>query len=156
MTVPGGFMPPISRFQYAPRVDHRMFVLLDPRSRPTPLDEGLPEHDEILRAGQHGVVFRSGGDLFRPAVTIERWAADPGTADGEWDEVAEASLSAPSGRLRLRSIMGEPAGPDLEVEGSQRLRAHTRGRGEAMERLTVETGYAGVEEWLIQLWPTRA
>ncbi|MBB2940917.1 hypothetical protein FB565_000621 [Actinoplanes lutulentus] len=148
-------MPPISRLQYAPRVDHRMFVLLDPRRKPSPQEEGLPEDEEILSAGQHGVVFRSGGDLFRPAVTIERWAADPGVAEGEWDETAEASFAAPSGRLRLRSIMGEPAGPDLEVEVEAllRIRAHTRGRGEAMERLTLETDYTGVEEWLIQLWP---
>jgi len=146
-------MPPISRQEYAPRVDHRMFVLLDPRRRPSPQEEGLPGHDEILRAGQHGVVFHSGGDLFRPAVTIERWAADPGAAPGEWDGVAEASFDAPSGRLRLRSVMGEPAGPDLAVAGPLRLRAHTRGRGEAMARLSLETDYAGVEDWLIQLWP---
>lgn len=146
-------MPPISRFRYAPRADHRMFVLLDPRRRPSLQEEGLPEHDELLRAGQHGVVFRSGGDLFRPAVTIELWAVDPGAAEGEWDAIAEASLAAPSGRLRMRSIMGEPAGPDLEVESRLRLRAHTRGRGEAMERLTLETDYTGIEEWLIQLWP---
>lgn len=129
-----------------------MFVLLDPRSRPSPAEEGLPGPGEILSAGQFGVVFHSGGDLFRPGVTIERWGADPGVAAGDWDEVAEASFAVPSGRLRLRSIMGEPAGPDLEVAGPLRLRAHVRGRGQAMERLTFDTDYEGVEEWLIQLW----
>ena len=146
-------MPLISRREYAPYVDHRMFVLLDPLRRPSPLEEGLPQHEEILYAGRYGVVLRSGGDMFRPAVVVEWWTADPGTAAGEWDEVAEASFEVSSGRLRLRSLSGEPAGPDLELDGVVALRAHTRGRGEAMERLTLETDYKGVEEWVIQLWP---
>jgi hypothetical protein len=145
---------PDVRRRMAPRVNHRLFVLLDPRAPESPQESALPEGDEILRAGRYGVVFLSGGDLFRPDVTVEVWPEAPGPDAGEWDEAAEAEFDAPSGTVRLKSIMGGKAGPDVAVAaGRVGLRAYTRGRGEAMERLGVEVGYEGVEEWLLQLWP---
>jgi hypothetical protein len=149
---------PAERHRMAPRVDHRLFILLDPRGPEDPRGT-LPAYDEILSTSTStsgtGVVFLSGGDMFRPDVTVELWPAPPGPAvDADWDEIAETEFAVPSGFLRLKSLMGGSAGPDLTVTpGRVRLRAHTRGRGEAMERLSQETGYDGVEEWLLQLWP---
>ena len=155
MTTPA---PTMSQ-QMAPRVNHRLFVLLDTRAPENPQESSLPQGDEILRASRYGVVFLSGGDQFRPAVTVEVWPQPPAVAtDGtQWDEVVDAQFEAPSGTIRLRSIMGGKAGPDITITaGPIRLRAHTRGRGQAMERLGMTIDYEGVEEWLLQLWPAPA
>jgi hypothetical protein len=99
-------------------------------------------------------VLRSGGNLFHPYVDIEVWSHEPPVAGGEWDEIDEASFTATSGTIRVESLSGQPKTPvTLERAGPVRVRAHTKGRGEAMERLSMETGYEGVEEWLLQIWP---
>ena len=51
--------------------------------------------------------------------------------------------------------MGRPAGPDIPLPpgGAYQVRAYSGGRGEAMERLTFQQDYTGVEQWLIQIWP---
>ncbi len=148
---------PASRHRLTPKVDHRMFVLRDPR-RPNPLAGGAPEDDELLKAAPHGVVFLSAGDVFRPHVEVELWHAPPPPAPGDWDDSAQARFESPSAAIRIASIMGEAAGPDLTLPaaGTYHLRAYSRGRGPAMQRLTIETDYEGVEEWLIQIWPEPA
>ena len=64
---------------------------------PRPRRVGEPVEEQHERAGARLDV-------------VQRRAADPGPADGEWDGIAEGSFAAPSGRLRLRSLTGEPAG----------------------------------------------
>lgn len=145
---------PTTRYRVSPWVDYRMFVLRDPRSQPTPLEEGTPGGDEILMQAAHGVVLRSGGNLFHPHVDIEVWSHEPPAADGEWDEIDEAFFTATSGTIRIESLSGQPETlVALERPGPVRIRVHTKGRGEVMERLSMETGYEGVEEWLLQVWP---
>ncbi|MEJ3745540.1 hypothetical protein WEI85_19895 [Actinomycetes bacterium KLBMP 9797] len=146
--------PPTARYRVSPWVDYRMFVLRDPRSHPTPLEEGTPSADSILMPATHGVVLHSGGNLFHPHVDIEIWSHEPPAAEGEWDEIDEASFTTTSGTIRIESLSGQPEPTfALERPGPVRLRAHTKGRGEAMERLSMETSYEGVEEWLLQVWP---
>jgi len=146
---------PLSRYRLAPVVDHRMFVLRDPLQRESPLSAGAPALDELLLPGPNGVVLRSAGDLFQPTCDVEVWAAEPPADDGEWDEQAQASFAAPSATICFESIMGRPAGPDIPLPpgGAYQVRAYSGGRGEAMERLTFQQDYTGVEQWLIQIWP---
>jgi hypothetical protein len=146
----------VSRQRCAPTVEYRMFYLRDPHQRDSPLGEDVPALDEILRPGPNGVVFRSGGNNFAPDVTLEVWRSEPARDPGDWDERADAVFAAPSATVRLLALSGELAGDDVTLPPADRyyLRAYTRGRGEAMERLTtVDRFYRGVEEWLVQIWP---
>src|SRR5689334_10489674 len=106
---------PLRRYRLAPVVDHRMFVLRDPRQRENPLSAGVPALDELLMPGPNGVVFGSAGNLFQPTCDLEVWAGEPPADGGEWDEQAQASFAAPSATVRLASIMGQPAGADIPL-----------------------------------------
>jgi hypothetical protein len=132
-----------------------MFVLLDPTDPSGPLDAGTPDLDRLTLQGPGGVVFGSAGNDFYPAVQVEIWDEPPPSAPGPWDGVETADFESRSGRLRVRSVEGMPAGPDFTAgpPGRYRLRAYCKGRGEAAERIGVELYYHGVEEWLIQIWP---
>ena len=85
------------------------------------------------------------------------WDQEPPPQPAQaWEETAEATVTAPSGRLRITSVMRVPAGPDITLgpAGGYSVRVHARGRGEAMERLGIELDYRGVEAWLLELWPS--
>jgi len=137
-------------------IDHRMFVGFDPAHPLRAPLEAVTHEDEFLVGGQGGAVFCSAGNDFHPSVHVEVWTGrPPHPAPDEWEESAESTFDAPTGIFRIASLMGARAGRDITLgpPGRYRLRAHCRGRGEAMERLGIELFYHGIEEWLIQLWP---
>jgi len=86
------------------------------------------------------------GTTDRPAeVTIEALDQVPAAPDSQWEAVAEVSLVAVTGRLRIREWASAPH-PELEVSGlpigSIRVRVSAQGR-DTRER----------ERFLIQAWP---
>ncbi|MEU4425543.1 hypothetical protein AB0F81_33390, partial [Actinoplanes sp. NPDC024001] len=101
-----------------------------------------------------GVVPGPAGNDFRPTLTLQLWSAAPPADGGAWDAVEEAGLELPTGTVRVESVMGLPAGPDLPVgaPGRYRLRAHCRGRAAARALVGRRLHYTGVEIWLMQLW----
>ncbi|MQA96466.1 MAG: hypothetical protein GEV11_18115 [Streptosporangiales bacterium] len=142
--------------RHTPMVGHQLFLLADPQAPGDPLQHGPPRETRLIKAGPGGVVLRSAGDDFYPEVQVEVWDGPP-PPDGEdvWEVREETDFECPTGRLRLRSVEGLAAGPDLSPGdgGRYRLRAHVRGRATARARLGHDLYYYGVEEWLLQVWP---
>jgi hypothetical protein len=137
--------------QLQPEVEYRMFLVHDVMA--DPLAGNVPDGEWIVHAGPGGVVLGSGGNDFFPAVTLELWSGTPAADPGPWDAVDEADFEVGSGLLRVRAVLGRPAGPDLSVGvGRFRLRAHCRGRAQARARIGAELYYHGIEHWLLQVW----
>jgi hypothetical protein len=138
-------------------VEHRMFVAFDPRHPVGPPLDDVPADADFLVAGAGGLVLCSAGNDFYPDVRVDVWDQEPPPQPAHaWEETAEATMTAPSGRLRIASVMRAPAGADVTLgpAGDYSVRVHARGRGEAMERLGVELYYHGIEAWLLELWPS--
>lgn len=142
--------------RHAPMVGQQLFLIADPQAPGDPLQHGPPRETRLIKAGPGGVVLRSAGDDFYPNVRVEVWDAQPPPdGDGAWEVNEEAEFECPTGRLRLRSVEGLAAGPDLSpgAGGRYLLRAYVRGREPARARLGHDLYYHGVEEWLLQVWP---
>lgn len=142
--------------RHAPMVGHQLFLLADPQAPGDPLQHGPPRETRLLKAGPGGVVLRSAGDDFYPTVQVEVWdGPPPSDQDGAWEADEEIEFECPTGRLRVRSVDGLAAGPDLSPGqgGRYRLRAYVRGRETARDRLGHDLFYHGVEEWLLRVWP---
>ncbi|MGW0737232.1 hypothetical protein [Streptomyces sp. NPDC002851] len=139
-----------------PRVEHRTFVLKDPRASGSPLD--APSiRGRVALPGPGGAVFSTGGNDFFPDVTVESWSAQPPPPDdGAWDVIEELDFTAPSGTVQVRDLQNAPAGGELELgpPGDYRLRACSRGRVQAAALIGDDLYYEGVEEWLLQVWPS--
>jgi hypothetical protein len=145
----------LSRYDTEVRVEHRMFIGHDPMH---PDDTPEPEPDELfLASGPGGATFCSAGNDFHTSVRIEVWTAEPGPQAADvWEISADTTFEAPSGTFVVSSTMGGEPVPKIELgpAGNYRLRAHCRGRDEAGRRIGVELFYHGVEEWLLQIWPS--
>ncbi|PTT62358.1 hypothetical protein [Arthrobacter sp. HMWF013] len=104
-------------------------------------------------SNQHGLhvnlARRSGGSPVR----IVLLDAPPGSDDGQWEDVVEASIAIPERRAVMWSTWaGENTGPVDLPRGSYRLRVSAKGRDE---------GHAGefaedtVDDYLLQIWPAQ-
>ncbi|MFJ4836343.1 hypothetical protein ACIP79_41600 [Streptomyces sp. NPDC088747] len=102
----------------------------------------------------HGVLVVTGihtGTIRVAAVSVT--GPPPGPADDIWEEIVEASVHAPAGRLQVESLEQgrveglaplSPAGP-----GWYRLRVHARGRNILRDKVSIEP----VEDYLLLAWP---
>jgi hypothetical protein len=150
-------MPDPVTHEFWPEVQYRIFVLQDSRGAHSPLAAGAPALDQLVLAAPGGLVLGSAGNDFQPQVLIQVWPTAPAPSEEDWDQVDEVTFECPSGRARLASIQGTPAGPDVPLgpPGTYHVRVHCRGRTEAAARLGRELFYRGVEIWLLQVWPAR-
>ena len=108
----------------------------------------------MLAVGPSLVVLYSGTHLGPVRVTVQVHQAAPPLEQAAWEDVAEASFTAPDGQVMLEEWGGRvhqelpnltPAGT-----GTYRLRLHVRGRDRGWEEDTPEIP---VEEHLLAVWP---
>ena len=105
-----------------------------------------------------GAMIYTGIDRGPVRVTVDIRDAAPSDVDREpWDDIVEASLTAPHGQLRIQPLEYVPqADPSFSVPllsfagpGTYRLRAHTRGRDTAYDTVQTEP----CEDYLLTIWP---
>jgi hypothetical protein len=140
-----------------PDVEYSMFLLKDAMGFDLAPLEDLPEAEWLLHAGTETMVLHSAATDFRPAVRIEAWDRDPGAPSGSWDAVELARLAAPSGRVRLAPLDGEPSAEVIAPAPLLEVRVACRGRETVADAAHHgATRLDGLESWLIQLWPAAA
>lgn len=136
-------------------VDWHQFGLAEPgllRSlSPGGLTNGL-----ITAAPEGGAIVHTGIATGDVAVSVELRdeAAPPGVPSWrEWEEIAEITVQAPTGQLRVWALMADAPGlPLLTTHGAgpYRVRVHARGRDIAYDLALIDEI---VEDYLIQVWP---
>ncbi|MEO3753595.1 hypothetical protein [Streptomyces sp. B6B3] len=135
-----------------PLVSHRTFVIDDVNGNPS-IGTTVPS-GHIATSGENGIVCLTAGNNFYPTVRIEVWTGEPPHSTETWDTVETVELHSVSGIARVRDLNGTwhgdpiPLGPPI----TYRLKAHSRGRNEALEAR--QPFFHGVEEWLLTTWPS--
>ena len=109
----------------------------------------------LVDGGRDCVVVHTGIHTGAVTVTVETLDAPPPAVDRNWEEVAEVTLHASRGRVRIGTVLGTgvpdalsdvltPGGP-----GDYRVRVHARGRDTDIDG----TALTPFEDYAIQLWP---
>jgi hypothetical protein len=153
----------VARYVQFPDVEHGVYVLTDVLAPENPLSRSgvAAGEDRLVSPGRYGVVLHSAGNDFQPSVELSVWTAEPGTdrddgvGDAVWEREATVEIEASSATVRLASVNGVPAGPDvrLPAPGRYAVRVRCRGRSEADARRGRQLFFRGVEEWSLELWP---
>ncbi|MER6678744.1 hypothetical protein [Streptomyces sp. NPDC000983] len=125
------------------------------------LDAGeIPAHSADWSNGfvapmSEGALIGTGINTGRIRVTIQGPHADtPGQPADGWEEIVEASVHAPAGKLSVESLEYGPLADDsamLSPAGPAwyRVRVHARGRALNFDGVSTEP----VEDYLIIAWP---
>ncbi|WP_103352193.1 hypothetical protein [Amycolatopsis sp. CA-128772] len=113
----------------------------------------VPRGDWFAVGGPGGLLLHSAGTDHHPAVRLELWDADPLPRPGEWDRVVEVACDL-GDLVRLQSVTAARSPQVLTISrpGPHRARVHS-GRRVAAAELGEGSFAAGVEGWLVQLWP---
>jgi hypothetical protein len=104
-----------------------------------------------------GATIYTGVDRGIVRVSVELRGTAPADIDTEaWDDIVEASINAPHGRLRVHLLEYGPdrTAPDLPLlsttgPGTYRMRAHARGRDDHFDAVWMQPS----EDYLLTLWP---
>lgn len=132
-------------------------MLVDPDAPfPWPFQDGTAEDlSRVALSTDHGIGFVSAGGDFYPAVRIQITTGPVPPGTGAWETSGETQINVISGYLSLRSVLGDVAGM-YEVEpGDWSIRWQVRGRDEAHRKWVAgESYFHGIEEWLLQMWPS--
>jgi hypothetical protein len=147
---------PLRRLDDEILVDHFQFYLVDahgsdhwPRLQMMPIP--------FLETAAGVVKFHSRATDHYAAVRMEAWTHEPPPPPGVWDIAREVTLPVASGQVTLWQLMGGRSKSDqpfpLGRPGRYWLRAHARGRRTA-HALGPATWRHGVEQYLLQFWPT--
>ncbi|MGW6026585.1 hypothetical protein [Streptomyces sp. NPDC055214] len=139
-----------------PRIEYRQFALVDEGAL-LDVPSGWPDVEDVATGAGHGVLLQTGGNDFYPLVRLEAWSAEPAQeADGLWEVRSDADFISTAGILYLREWDGGlVVGPlATKIPGPHRLRAYCKGRAAARALIGEDMYYEGIEEWLLQVWPT--
>ncbi|WP_344939494.1 hypothetical protein [Actinomadura miaoliensis] len=137
-------------------MNYHQFLLAEWSDAPPTPPADRPANGLITPDPPWGAVIYTGIATGAVAVSVElrRQAPPPGAPSwDEWEEVAEVTVEAPVGQLRVYALMEDP--PDLPPltiagPGTYRVRVHARGRDIAYDLSLVDEI---VEDYLIQVWP---
>ncbi|MEU8894174.1 hypothetical protein [Streptomyces sp. NPDC048442] len=139
-------------------VEYRQFYLADPNlgTDPVPAVDAAP--DGVLAVADDAALILTGLHTGNVHVTVQTEATDPGTAPGNWEHVAEATLTSTTGTLVVRGYEDGPLDdlPSLTPHGpgTYRLRLHHHGRAHAHALDTAGPDEDSGEHHLLQTWPT--
>jgi hypothetical protein len=152
----GAAETPLRRLDDEVLVDHFQYYLVDAHGSdhwPRLLTMPIP----FLETAAGVVKFHSEATDHYAAVRLEAWTHEPPPPPGAWDVAREVTLPVASGQVSLWQLMGGRSKSDqpftLGRPGRYRLRVHARGRGTA-QALGPATWRHGVEQYLLQFWPT--
>lgn len=128
--------------------DYHQFYLWD-RGMTDQAPEEYNEEDvrRRIEVGPHVVVIQPARNTTVP-VEVEIHDADPGFDPSVWDQVAEASLHLPSGRLQAHECTGGPVAEFTVAPGWYRVRALFGG----LDTID-EAGLTGGDYYRAVLWP---
>ena len=133
------------------RISRGLFQLTDERVVPELAEPMIRTGDLVVPHVAGGVTVVCGIDDGPVRVRAQVLATAPTPDAASWEEVAETTVDAPVGSVRVVPLFDWPVadiGPLTDGPGSYRVRVHARGRGTAPYRF-VETP---TEEYLIQVW----
>lgn len=131
------------------RVEYHQFDIIDPALLMEGYDVGDFHSDVAIVAVTDDLVHvRTSVAMGRLPVAIELLDAPPGDPADDWEDVAEASVRLPSGRVAVRGFDG---GPEFALGApSARVRVHASGRDAQWDLIVDENT---IERYLVQLWP---
>ncbi|MER7722034.1 hypothetical protein ABTX99_34815 [Streptomyces flaveolus] len=131
----------------------------DDAALPVPFPDDF-RRGAFLRTHPGRLDITSGGHTHTATVDVEVWdAAAPWPESAEWDEQAEADFESTSGQVAVWSMHTgrmEDVIRLADAGGSWRVRVSCAGRAEAAALSESEGTAAGVERYLIQIWPVVA
>ncbi|QKV90451.1 hypothetical protein HUT19_00490 [Streptomyces sp. NA02950] len=110
--------------------------------------------DSFLSEFQGRFDILSAGHTHTANVAVEVWDAVPPPDERQrWDFQAEVDFESTSGEVAVWTE-GRDHSFQLTSPGTWRVRVHCSGRTE-VERISQEEGVAdGIEQYLVQFWPT--
>jgi hypothetical protein len=134
-------------------VSHHLVLLVEDGYHPgAPLP---PTVTGLVEGGRDRVVVHTGIHTGVVSVMVETLDVPPPRVDLDWEEVAEVTLHASQGRVRIGTALGTGV-PDALSEvltpggpGDYRVRVHARGRDTDIDG----SAFTPFEEYAIQLWP---
>src|SRR3954447_22102444 len=129
-----------------------LFQLTDERVVPELAEPLIRTGDLVVPHISGGATVVCGIDDGPVRLRAQVLATPPRPDAASWEEVAETTIDAPVGRVRVVPLFEWPVadiGPLTNGPGSYRVRVHARGRETAPHRF-VQTP---TEEYLIQVWP---
>lgn len=130
------------------RVDWHFFSLVDAED-PLPYDAVLPNRDSFIGSEEAEVRVFTGiamGQMEIPVITFD--TKPPAHEPTGWDEVEEATLQVPSGKLAVKGPMD--AGQTYDVPpGELRVRIYAAARDSAWDLVRDFPE----ERYLIHVWP---
>ncbi|NYF55640.1 hypothetical protein [Micromonospora purpureochromogenes] len=149
---------PTRRYEVSPYVEFGTFQLSDSVNVGTPLQEADRLTSGLFVGTAGGILFRSAGTDFYPTVVLELWPSEPRPDSGSWEEAEESDFDSQDGSLQFMSVMAVFAGEQIALPGpgTYQARVYCRGRDRAAALHGKALNYRGVEEWLVQIWPTPA
>jgi hypothetical protein len=145
---------PIVAGRDAVDVSHHLLYLTEPDMLPQP--PFAPGNGLVLSQPGTVVIF-VGASSGKVDVEVEaRLEPPPHVELDGWDEIAEISVKAPTGQMRARGPMTDPAAglPILTRTGAgpYRLRVHAKGRDTAPDLVA----FTPIERYLLITWPAPA
>lgn len=134
-------------------VEYGRFVLQESTMTRHALALPVPAGEWVAIGGPGGLLLHSAATDHYPAVRLELWDDTPPAAPGTWNHVLDLTCDLDT-EVRLQSVTATSSTHSLAIpqSGPHHARIHAGNQG-AAGRLDAGTFAAGVERWLIQLWP---
>ena len=134
-------------------VEYGQFVVQEVSMLRNPLALPVPAGEWHAAGGPGGLLLHSAATDHYPTVRLELWDGAPPTAQGDWDQLVDLTCDLDSA-VRLQSVTAAFSAHTLTIPrpGAHHARVHAGNQAETAD-LDEGTFEAGVERWLIQLWP---
>jgi hypothetical protein len=136
-------------------VEYGQFVLQEIPMTRNALMLPVPAGPWIAIGGDGGLLLHSAATDHYPTIRLEAWDSTPaGHGEHErWDHVLNLTCDLEA-EARLQSVTATPGNHTLRIPqpGFHQARVHVGNQGDSAE-LGEGSFEAGVEHWLIQIWP---